>query len=92
MRTIHLKRGLRALGYLPRRRSREKVAPAGHVRGTDSSLAPATPLAEIEKLASLESRREAIAESDTRTRQWAPNGCETVQAKLVPGTPDASFS
>jgi SAM-dependent methyltransferase len=33
LRTIHLKRGLRALGYLPRRRSREKIAPAGHVRG-----------------------------------------------------------
>jgi hypothetical protein len=43
MQTIHLKRGLRALGYLPRRRSREKVAAAGHARGTASSAAPAAP-------------------------------------------------
>ena len=43
MRTIHLKRGLRALGYLPRRRSREKVAPAGRVRGGVSSAPPAAP-------------------------------------------------
>jgi SAM-dependent methyltransferase len=32
LRTIHLKRGLRALGYLPRRRAREKVA-AHQARG-----------------------------------------------------------
>ena len=32
MRTIHLKRGLRALGVLPRRRAREKLAPAGRAR------------------------------------------------------------
>jgi 2-polyprenyl-3-methyl-5-hydroxy-6-metoxy-1,4-benzoquinol methylase len=33
LRTVHLKRGLRALGYLPRRRDREKVAPGGRARG-----------------------------------------------------------
>jgi len=33
--TIHLKRGLRALGYLPRRRSREKLAPSGRARGQE---------------------------------------------------------
>lgn len=33
LRTTHLKRGLRALGYLPRRREREKVAAGGHERG-----------------------------------------------------------
>ena len=33
LRTTHVKRGLRALGYLPRRRDREKVAAAGRERG-----------------------------------------------------------
>ncbi|HEV8480765.1 MAG TPA: class I SAM-dependent methyltransferase [Candidatus Eisenbacteria bacterium] len=44
MRTIHLKRGLRALGHLPRRRSREKLAVGGRPRGqTRASAAPASP-------------------------------------------------
>ena len=34
LRTVHVKRGLRALGWLPRRRAREKVAPGGRERGT----------------------------------------------------------
>jgi SAM-dependent methyltransferase len=43
MRTIHLKRGLRALGWLPRRRAREKVAEAGHVRGRGAAGAVPSP-------------------------------------------------
>jgi len=43
LRTIHLKRGLRALGHLPRRRSREKLAPAGRARGPTHPVAEATP-------------------------------------------------
>ena len=43
MRTIHLKRGLRALGYLPRRRAREKVAAAGNARAAEPAASPIPP-------------------------------------------------
>ena len=68
MRTIHLKRGLRALGYLPRRRSREKVSPAGHVRGRASSAAPAEP--PDEPLLDRLSAALALARREHRSSPW----------------------